>query len=406
MISNITSALNSIWGNKVRSFLTLLGVVIGVTAVTTLVALGEGLKSDVSELIQGFGTNVLIIIGGKFDGGDDGLSTMPTNPGNLISGDILTTEDVQTIQDLPAVEQVAPISFIPGSIKYKEMEITPIIIGTYPNFVLSTPVLSIEHGRIFAANDEEGVVVIGELTSDILFGENTNPVGATILFNNIEYEVIGKMGKAKLSDLMGSDFDNMVLFPFDEATKFNKGQEKILRIMVKAADDADVEVVSSQITERLIENHDGEEDFSVLSQEELLGLFNDFVDLATTMVSAIAAISLIVGGIGIMNIMLVTVTERTKEIGLRKAVGATKFAILTQFLMESVVITFIGGLIGLGISIGISFYVARNTPLTPVVSGQVILMATLISMTIGVIFGLWPAMRAANKDPIEALRHE
>ena len=186
----------------------------------------------------------------------------------------------------------------------------------------------------------------------------------------------------------------------------NKGTIAINEIIVKAADDANVPNVKTNIKKKVLALHQGEENFSVLTQDDVLKLFDQFLSLATTLVSAIAAVSLVVGGIGIMNIMLVTVTERTKEIGLRKAVGATKSAIALQFLIEAVFVTVIGGSIGLAISFGVGMLVAAKTPLSPSITPNVVIIALGLSTVIGIIFGLWPALRAASKDPIEALRYE
>ncbi|MCA9391774.1 ABC transporter permease [candidate division WWE3 bacterium] len=405
MIANIRSALNSIWSNKVRSVLTLLGVVIGVSSVTTLISLGQGLKDETSSLIQGFGTNVVVIIGGKIDTTQGFSGGGGTNPANFVSGDILTQGDIASIEKLDGVEQAAPITLVPGSVSHEDKVTTPIIFGTTPNLPETFLILSLEDGRMFDPTSDEQTVVIGDLTSTQLF-DGQNPIGRNVKINGKEYQVVGKLGKAKLSSLFGSEYDNIVLIPFDLATEINKGRESISRIIVKADDDADVQAVKENIFNTILQNHEGEEDFSVLTQDDLLGLLSDVLNLSTALVSAIAAISLVVGGIGIMNIMLVTVTERTREIGLRKAVGATKLAILIQFLVESIVITLLGGLIGLGISFAIGFVVDHQTPLTPTFSPQIILLAVSISTLIGIIFGLWPAMRAANKDPIEALRYE
>ncbi len=402
MFDNFKSALSSIWSNKVRSVLTVLGVVIGVTSVTTLVSLGQGLKNDVSGLIQGFGTNVITVVSGKID---PKSSSGVNNPANFINGDILTLQDYATIRSLTDVQAASPLSLVSGALKYKDKVTASTIFGSYPNFIDILSILKIDQGNMFDTKASVPVIVLGPTAKTDLFGD-TYPIGEKVTLGKTELQVIGTLSKPKSAGLFGSEIDSVSAIPFDTATELNKNQVKIMRIVVKAKDTAKVAEVKTQIHDALLKNHNGEENFTVLTQDDILDLFNTFLNLATTMVSAIAAISLIVGGIGIMNIMLVTVTERTKEIGLRKAVGATKLAILVQFLTEAIMVTALGALIGLGISFGVDAIVASKTQLHPDITLNVIFVAVGISIVIGVIFGLWPALRAANKDPIEALRYE
>lgn len=402
MTEYLKSALSSIWNNKARSVLTVLGVVIGVASVTTLVSLGQGMKQDVAKLIQGFGTNVVVVLSGKIDVKN---SQAVNNPANFISGDILTTDDVEKVSNLPDIVAVSPLSLVAGSLKFNDKTTTAAVFGASPNFLQAMAVLSLDKGKMFTSNADGKVMVLGDNPRQALFGE-VNPIGKTVNFGKEEFNITGTLAKSKSAGLFGSEVDSFIIIPFDTATKLNKNQVKIMRIIIKAADKADVAAIKTKVHDLLLENHDGEEDFTVLTQDDLLGLFSTFLNLATALVSAIAAISLIVGGIGIMNIMLVTVTERTKEIGLRKAVGATKGAILSQFLIEAIIITFLGALLGLLASFAIGLVVAAKTELAPVITPSIIVIAVGVAVGIGLVFGLWPALRAANKDPIEALRYE
>ncbi len=404
MIDYIKSALGSIWNNKVRSILTVLGVVIGVSSVTILISLGQGLKKDVSNLIQGLGTNVITIIGGKIDL-KSGAGANQTNPANLVSGDILTLEDVKSIQAMDGIETVSPVTLVNGNLKKDDKTVFPTVMGADANILTAFQVLKIEDGHMFTADDDKSkVIVISQDVKEALFNGG-QAVGEKVDLGKEEFTIVGVFGKNKSSSAFASELDRVSLIPFGTATDLNKGEVKIFRIVAKARDDADAKTIGKQIHEVLLKNH-GEENFTVLTQEDILDLFSQFLNMATALVSAIAAISLIVGGIGIMNIMLVTVSERTKEIGLRKAVGATKGAILFQFLVEAIVVTLLGGILGLAISFAASAIVASQTPLTPEISLPVVLIAVGISTLVGVLFGLWPALRAANKDPIEALRYE
>lgn len=404
MLDNIKNALASIWSNKVRSLLTVLGVVIGVSSVTTLVSLGQGLKNDVSKLIQGFGSNVIVVVAGKIDTSSG--STAGSNPANFIAGDILTQRDTEDIKSKPEILAVSPLSPTVGSLRKNDKTAPTIVFGAYPDILQALEISKIEKGKMFERNNSGNEIVLGPQAAESLF-DSEDPIGKKVEYGKRELTVIGTLAKPKTTTVLGGgEMEQLSLIPFDTAKELNKDQTKILRIIAKAKDGADVKQVKNDINTIIKKNHDGEEDFTVLTQDDILDLFGQFLTLATTMVSAIAAISLIVGGIGIMNIMLVTVTERTKEIGLRKAVGATRLAIGFQFLVEAIVITLFGGIIGLAISFTVGAIVASQTPLTPAITPEVILTAVGISVVVGIIFGLWPALRAAKKDPIEALRYE
>lgn len=399
---HIQAALTSIWSHKLRSALAVLGVVIGVAAVTTSVSLGQGVKREVASLIQGLGTNVIAVVAGKVDGGGLGGAS---NPANFISGDILTPLDYSRIISLGEVEVATPVSLVPGTLRFDDKTASLPVFGTYPNALEAFDVLSLGSGRMFASNDEGNVVVLGARPAEELFRQE-DPIGRIVVLGGREFSVIGVLNKASSASAFGSEFDTLSFIPFDAATALNRDQVKIFRIIVKVKDAAAVPGAKAEIQRMMLQNHHGEQDFTVLTQDDILGLFNQILNLLTLMISAIAAISLVVGGIGIMNIMLVTVTERTREIGIRKAVGATRRAIAAQFLVESVVVTAAGGAIGLAISLLIGLIVKTKAGFAPEFSLAVIALAVGISAGIGILFGLWPALRAARKDPAEALRYE
>jgi len=405
MYNQAKSALKSIWGNKARSLLTVLGIVIGVASVTILVSLGQGLKKDVSSMIEGLGTNVMVVISGQIDT-ENPNQNQSMNAGNFVSNDILTIDDVNTIAETEGVASLSPMSLVAGKalVRDEENQISPMIMGVYSNFLETSQVVDIAEGEMFSSNDEN-YIIIGNDIKDDLFGED-QAVGEKLKIGDLEFEISGVLAAPTTTSLFASEFGYLAAIPYDKAKELNDGENSIYRIILKADENTDVADLKNRLTEAIKSNHEGQEDFTVFTQEDLLNVFNDFLSMATALVSAIAAISLIVGGIGIMNIMLVTVTERTKEIGIRKAIGASRTDILWQFLIESVIITLIGGVIGLVISFAGGIIIANQTPIQPVISLDVILLAIGISVAIGLIFGIWPALNAARKDPIEALRHE
>jgi len=405
MITIIRTALLSIWRNKLTSFLAILGVVIGVASVSTLVSVGQGLKNDVSSLISGLGTNVIAVIAGKIDTSSS-QSINQGNPADFLSGDILTLNDVSSLQAVPDIEIVSPMTLVSGELSSGNQKASPTVVGAYPSILDAMQVIHLEKGKMFASGSKEKEIVLSFNAAKGLFG-SADALGQTVqLSKNGGFKVVGILAESKASAAFASDLNNLAAIPFDTATALNKGQVRIMRVIIKAKDNADVKTMKERIKTTMLTSHNGEENFSVVTQDDMLDLFSQFLNMATAMVSAIAAISIVVGGIGIMNIMLVTVTERTREIGIRKAVGATNRAILFQFLMESMVITLLGGLVGLGMTIVASIVIKSQTPLTPAITWSVLWLAVGGSALVGIVFGLIPALRAARKDPIEALRYE
>jgi len=399
----VKMAFTSIWAHKARSFLTMLGIIIGVSSVVTLMSVGEGVKKDVASEIEGLGSNLLIIVAGDISGGGGGGFGQSTN---VISGDVLKEEDVDAVKGVEEVEKVAPLALTGGAISHKDNQYTNFMSIATTSEMEGITTFEIEKGDFFRENDKRNVVVVADSARQEIFGD-ADPLNKKITFQNEKYRVIGTLKKIGSSDIFSDQaFDSMVVFPLEKIKEVSGGKADIFRIIVKVGDEYDVKEIAKKVEEKMLKSHNNEKDFSVLTQDDILDLLDTIFSLLTALVTAIAAISLIVGGIGIMNIMLVSVTERTREIGLRKAVGATPVDILRQFLIEAVIITLLGGAIGVLFSYAATSLVRKFSVLDPSITLYAIILAAGISIGVGIIFGLAPAISAARKDPIDALRYE
>jgi putative ABC transport system permease protein len=387
----ISTSVKSLRSNKLRSFLTMLGVIIGVFSVVSLVALGNGFQNYIKGQFDALGSNLLFIAPGSSDlAGDPSLS---------LTRNKLNEKNVQTIQTygMENVEFIAPSVNLNGTTEYKGKKFFAEIFGTtYEGTKIFNYI--VQSGRFFTKSEEKGhkkVVIIGPNVQKELYG-GINPIGRHIKINNESFQVIGVF-KEK-----GSDYDNQILAPYTTIMRsFNI--KRLTYIVAKAKDENKMDLAQRQLELALLRDLN-EDDFSVLSSEDILSTIQQVLGVVTVGLGAIAAISLLVGGIGIMNIMLVTVTERTREVGLRMALGATRFDIAFQFLFEAVILSVIGGFIGIALAFGLSlgvqqFVKAQIPPLT-------IVFAFMFSVFVGVIFGTYPAYAASKKDPIDALRYE
>ncbi len=405
---NLKAALRAVTSAKWRSLMTMMGIIIGIVSVVTIVSIGEGVKQQVANQTNTAGKDVIMIRPGKLVNRDkhgriDGVNFLP---GYGATGS-LSYEDVSLIQSVPNVKRAVPLSVVagaPSSGPEKFPEIA--VIGTTPGLpgVLGQKVA---YGDFFSADDSnQNGAIIGSAVARQIFGQDV-PLGQSFELLGQTFVVRGVFDEFKVSPLsLETDFNKAVFIPFEISQELTNRRTAIYEILVKTGTDAPPDKTADLISAALAKAHGDQQDFTVLKTGETLNITSNILDLLTRLIGGIAAISLLVGGIGIMNVMLVSVTERMQEIGIRKAVGATSRQIMNQFLVESTVLSVIGGVIGVVISLLINVVLRIFTSLQPVVSWQVMLLAVGVSVAVGIIFGTVPAVKAARKDPIEALRNE
>jgi len=404
----IKEAFISLWRHKLRSFFAIVGIMVGITAVIVLVSIGNGVKSDVAKTVEGIGTNLIVILSGKIDIESSGFNqSQMGNPANFISGDILKREDVREIAKLGGVKAIAPIALASGSIRKDDEVSSSTLIGTYPAMEQVMTGFEMKYGRFITDEDsDKRNIVVGNAVKEQLFADKENIVGEKIIIGTDEYEIIGQLDKPQSSgELFSSDYESIAIISMDEAKRLNGDEDKIMRIAISASSPDIVDEVVERIKQDMLKRH-ADDEFSVLTQEEMLDMLGDIIGILTTAVSAIAAISLIVGGIGISSVMFMSVADRTREIGVRKAIGATRGVIMTQFLIESVVLSIVGGAIGLLVALFVNKIVSERSVINPELTSSVIVLALGFCIGVGIVFGLIPAIRASTKDPVEALRAE
>ena len=392
----------SIVANRMRSILTMLGIIIGVAAVIALVSIGNGVTKQVTDSISSLGSNLLIVMPGA-----------PRTPGvrpSAASQKSLKVADYQAIAKLDDVDLASPVTNGSYTVIYENQNTNTTVSGVDLSYQEINS-LSMKEGRFFTQNQidtRERVAVLGPTAAKNLFGTD-NPVGANIRVKNIPFKVIGVLA-SKGSSAMGADQDDIVLIPYTTAMERVEGKDYLRTIYVDAKDGADIDRLQADIENLLRVRHNIKDpnldDFNITNMSSVMKTMQETTGTLTLFLGAVAAISLIVGGIGIMNIMLVSVTERTREIGVRKALGATYRVIVTQFLIEAVVISLMGGLIGVIIGVAASYGIAAATKMATVISIPTILMSFGFSMAIGLVFGLYPAQKAAKLNPIDALHYE
>jgi putative ABC transport system permease protein len=395
--------------NKLRSFLTALGIVIGVGAVIAMVAIGEGAKRKVEETFEAMGTNMLILVPGSSSGSTGGMR------GGAGSAATLTWADLAAIRkEAPAVALAAPALNASVVAQAEDQNWTTRLTGTSPEY-LAIRNWNVERGRLFDVSDVEAsakVVLLGQTVADHLWSPGFDPVGQTIRVRNTPFLVIGLL-KKKGQSPMGQDYDDTLLTPHTTfQTKISAGLGGYINgvIFLSATASDQTTRAQSEINNLLRDRHrlapGMEDDFQVRNLAEMAQAQQQGTAILTMLLAAIAAVSLLVGGIGIMNIMLVSVTERTREIGVRLAVGARSWDVLAQFLSEALALSVAGGLLGIGLGLLLAHQLAAHFKWPFIVHPDIVLISVGFSALVGVVFGLYPAQKASRLDPIEALRYE
>lgn len=400
-------ALRALVRNKLRSFLTALGIIIGVSAVIAMVGIGEGAKKKVSDAFSSLGSNLLIVMSGSSShgGAAGGSGSMPS----------ITWDDVEAIRkEASAVRYTVAALRTNAQVFSEDQNWSTSVVGTTPEY-FDARNWPMAEGERFSDSDVDGgvkVTVLGRTVVDNLFGKSANAVGQTVRIKNQPFLVLGVLAK-KGQNPMGQDYDDTLFVPQSTfQAKIQGSLQKFVPgiIMLSAVSETDTARAEKQVTEILRDRHnipfDEDDDFSIRNLAEMASAQEDSMKILSTLLASIAAVSLLVGGIGIMNIMLVSVTERTREIGLRMAVGAKPGHILAQFLVEALTLSVSGGIIGVAIGLLGAFKLAAKFDWPILLQPEIIVLSVGFSALVGVVFGLYPAMKASRLDPIEALRYE
>lgn len=405
---NITNllkiALQAIGRNKMRAMLTMLGIIIGIAAVITMLSLGESVRQSMKDEFAEMGTNSIMVMPARQRRGG-------VDMGKSVSKS-LDLKDYNALREgCHYVAAFSPTVSTGAQMVYGSRNHSGAVTGVSPDYLIINN-YTMERGLMFTEMDVKSyakVCVLGKTVVDELFPDGSNPVGQTVRFGNIPMKVIGVL-KSKGQGNMGQDADDLALAPYTTVQKRFMGINYFNMLMASAINQESSELAATEITHILRSTHnigpDDEDDFEVMTMDEILTSMDSVMSLLTLLLTCIAGISLVVGGIGIMNIMYVTVTERTREIGLRMSIGAQQRDILMQFLLESVVLSLLGGMIGIVLGIGMA-YLASMLMKTPyIISYSAIALSFFVCVAVGVFFGWYPAKKAANLDPIQALRWE
>lgn len=403
--TNVRIALSALKASRTRTYLTMLGIIIGVATITLVLALGQGLKQAVSSQVKNLDHELIIVRPGQ--AAKDILtekSLLHFSPLSSAATTTITEQDYTSLTASSAFDAVAPLMLINGSIRHDKMvSHTAPILATSPDLEKSLQ-LKIVAGQFIDEDTARDTVVLGNQLALDFYGTD-QPIGQQLKIRGRDHTIVGVLKESSGPlGVNGVDINHAAVVSLEDGKSFNQGIAQIQQINIIPKASASERETVAAVRQQILKNHHGEEDFSVLNAQDASTISKDLYQLVTALTAIVALVSLIVGGVGIMNIMLVGVAERTREIGVRKSLGASNRHIMWQFLIESLIMSITGGLIGVVIGYGAASFIGIVLGFLPAFSWIIVAIAVALSISVGVIFGLGPAVRAARKDPIEALR--
>ncbi|MBQ1387312.1 ABC transporter permease [Candidatus Saccharibacteria bacterium] len=397
-------AKTSIKENRTRSFLTCLGIAIGVASIILILSLMGSISNLVKSEVSEIGSNLIVV---RPSSTKDSVTSIieELTSSNTFQQSSLSLSDVEAISKLKNISAVAPIATSTNTVGSEKNTFSSVqILGTTPDFVKIEP-LALRYGTFFTNDNKENGVVLGHTLSLALFNTINSTVGKTITIMGEKFMVVGVLDEIDKSiNFDNIDFDNALLMDANALDKLI-GSTQIQQINIKAENTDSLAAISTDIKNILKENKSGDENFTVAYGDDITHPASSLFTVVSGMLAIVAAISLVVGGIGVMNIMLVSVAERTHEIGIRKAVGASSRNILMQFLFEALILSILGGIFGLVLGYILAFLISVITPFAPYISWEILALTLLTTLAVGIIFGIYPALKAASKNPIESLKH-